>query len=79
MIQFSEQIGFWSKFIFWYVFINGFSCMVFTIVIIVGGFYDLRYLFRSLREEGIDEQDDGRVIAPSSETEPHTTTGKVTI
>jgi len=67
MIQFSEQIGFWSKFIFWYVFINGFTCIIFTMVIIVGGFYDLRYLFKSLREGSVDEKDDGRIIAEAQQ------------
>lgn len=76
MIQFSEQIGFWSKFIFWYISINSLTCIVFTIVVIVGGFYDLRYLFKSLREQGVDENDDGRVIAASSEIEQHATNGK---
>jgi hypothetical protein len=71
MIQFSEQIGFWSKFIFWYVFINGFLCLVFTLVVIIGGFHDLRYLFTSLREDNVDEKDDGRVIATGHESKEH--------
>lgn len=61
--QFSEDIGFWSKFTFWYVFINTFVTLGFLVVVIIGGCFDLRFLFRALKEETIDERDDGRVIA----------------
>lgn len=42
----------------------GISCLVFlilTVIVTVGGAYDLRYLFKSLKEEVADETDDGRV------------------
>lgn len=65
MIQFSEEIGFWSKFIFWYISINIVVTFLFTFVIIIGGLSDLRFLFKSLKEETVDETDDGRVAVPN--------------
>ena len=35
--------------------------IVATIVITIGGIFDLRFLFKSLRERELDEADDGRV------------------
>jgi len=32
-------------------------------VVIVGGLFDLRFLFKALKEEVVDETDDGRVIS----------------
>ena len=63
MIEFSQEIGFWSKFIFWFVSINVVVTILFTLVIIVGGCFDLKFLFKALKEEVVDETDDGRVIA----------------
>jgi hypothetical protein len=40
------------------------SCLFFivlTIISTVGGYFDLRYLFKSLNEEIQDDTDDGRV------------------
>ena len=61
MIEFSDKIGFWSPLVFWFVFINVFTCLAFTILVIFGGCFDLSFLFRALREEEVDEADDGRV------------------
>lgn len=61
MIQFSPEIGFWSKFIFWYCLLNAFLCAGFTVVVIVGGLWDVKYLLHALKHETIDEADDGRV------------------
>lgn len=72
-IQFNPEIGSWSPFIFWYVAINAVLCAVFTLVVAIGGMFDLRYLLRSLREEHVDESDDGRFIdsdAPKKTPEP---------
>ena len=63
MIEFSQEIGFWSKFIFWFVSINVVITILFTLVIIVGGCFDLKFLFKALKEEVVDETDDGRVVA----------------
>ena len=71
MIEFSTELGFWSKFTFWYVFVNTFVTIGFLMCVIVGGFYDLRFLFRALREEVADETDDGRVIESPGETKSH--------
>ncbi len=68
MIHFSSEIGFWSPFIFWFVLINAIGCILFTLVVIVGGISDLRFLFRALQEEAIDETDDGRVDQRTNET-----------
>lgn len=35
--------------------------IIITFVTTIGGFFDLRYLFRSLKEERVDITDDGRV------------------
>ena len=46
------------------------SCLIFlviTVVITVGGAYDLKFLFKSLKEEVLDETDDGRVNRKISE------------
>ena len=61
MIEFSTELGFWSKFTFWYVWINAFMTAGFLVLVIFGGLFDLRFLFRSLRAERADESDDGRV------------------
>ena len=65
MIEFSEGIKFWSAFMFWFVAINIFLTIGFTFIVIVGGIFDLKFLFKSLKEEAVDEADDGRVIEPS--------------
>ena len=62
-MHFSEDIFFWSAFTFWFVTVNIFLTLIFTGVVIVGGISDLRFLFKSLREESVDETDDGRVIS----------------
>ncbi len=62
-MQFSEDIYFWSSFTFWFVVINVFLTIIFTGVVIVGGIFDLKFLFKALREEQVDESDDGRVVS----------------
>ena len=66
MIEFSETIGFWSMFTFWYVAVNMVITVIFTVVVIVGGCGDLRFLMRSLKDECVDETDDGRVESHDS-------------
>ena len=63
MIQFSPDVGLWSPFVFWFVLVNAVVCAVFSLVVVVGGIFDLRYLFRALGEEEVDETDDGRVMS----------------
>jgi len=65
LIEFDPAIGFWSVFVYWFVVVNAILCVAFTGVVIVGGFYDLRFLFKAIKEEQVDEADDGRVIEPS--------------
>lgn len=68
-MQFDPALGFWSPAIFWFCLINAILSMLFTVVVIVGGISDLKFLFKSLKEERIDETDDGRV---QPETPKHT-------
>ena len=70
MIQFSPELGLWSKAVFWYVVINIILCLGFTVVVIIGGIGDLRFLLKSMDEEEVDEADDGRVIARKEEEKP---------
>jgi len=62
-MQFDPSLGFWSPFVFWFVAVNAVLCGLFTVVVIVGGVFDLRFLFSALNEEEIDETDDGRVVS----------------
>ena len=48
MVEFSESIKFWSAFTFWFVAINIFITIGFTFVVIIGGIFDLKYLFKAL-------------------------------
>lgn len=61
------SLEFWSPVIFWYVAIAAMLCGVFTLVVIVGGIFDLRFLFKALNEEITDETDDGRVSAEGTD------------
>jgi hypothetical protein len=60
-MTFSPDIGLWSPFMFWFIVVNIIATTLFTVVVIIGGFSDLRFLLRALREETPDETDDGRV------------------
>ena len=70
MIHFSEQIGFWSKFTFWFVLINSVVSLVFVVVVTIGGLSDVRYLLRAIREQPTDFTDDGRVETVEEEKAP---------
>lgn len=59
-----SSMSFWSPFTFWYVAINVFVTLAFMVVIIIGGIFDLKFLFKSLQETEVDETDDGRVEEP---------------
>jgi hypothetical protein len=61
MIQFDPSLGVWSPFVYWFIVVSSLSCGVFTLVVIVGGAFDLRFLFKALGEEASDDHDDGRV------------------
>ena len=68
MIHFTQ--GFWSVFVYWFVVVNIVATVGFTVAVIVGGFFDLRYLFKALKEQPVDETDDGRVTNPSTDASP---------
>jgi hypothetical protein len=67
MIKFSPELGWWSSGTFWIVVISLILNLGFTVVVIIGGIGDLRYLLRAMDEERVDETDDGRVSNPASE------------
>jgi len=69
-MEFAPELGAWSPAIFWYCAINAFLSFGFTLVVIVGGFYDLKFLFRALKAERTDDTDDGRVQHPPNEPKP---------
>jgi len=69
LIQFDASLGVWSPFVYWFVVINTLLCAGFTAVVIVGGFFDLRFLFKALSEEVGDAHDDGRVDEPQGGAE----------
>ena len=49
-------------FITYFFFIVGILVfLVITVIVTIGGAFDLKFLFRSLKEEVLDEADDGRV------------------
>lgn len=41
---------------------------IMTVVVTVGGIKDLKFLFKTLKEQSIDETDDGRVVKPAGAT-----------
>jgi hypothetical protein len=67
MIRFSPELGWWSSGTFWVVAISLILNFGFTVVVIIGGIGDLRYLLRAMDEERVDETDDGRVSTPANE------------
>lgn len=70
MMEFAPELGAWSPAVFWYCAINAFASVAFTAVVVVGGFYDLKYLFRALKEDPVDETDDGRVQQATTQQTP---------
>ncbi len=46
---------------FWYLLISFCLNIVVVIWVTIGGVFDLKYLFKVLKEEKIDDTDDGRV------------------
>ena len=57
----------WAPVTYWYVGISIIVNFLFVIVIIIGGAFDLRHLLKCLKEEVVDETDDGRVIRRSKD------------
>lgn len=52
----------WADLTIYYISINVLIMLIFTVVVNIGGFFDLLYLFRELSKKNADELDDGRVI-----------------
>ena len=70
MIEFAQPLQPLSGIIYWFVVINALACLVFTLVVIVGGLYDLKFLLSALKAEEIDDLDDGRVIKADVSSQP---------
>ena len=59
----------WALVTYWYTVISLIIFVGFTIVMSIGGFIDLRHLFKELNSGVLDEKDDGRVIEQDDENE----------
>ena len=70
VIEFAQDLQPLSGIIYWFVVINAFACVAFTLVVIVGGIYDLKFLLSALLAEEKDDSDDGRVIKTEVSGEP---------
>ena len=66
MIKFAAELGWWSSVTFYIVLITVFLNIGFTLVVIAGGLFDLRFLLQAMDEEQVDETDDGRVSSGES-------------
>jgi len=53
-------MGAWAIATYSLVFAAAIAYVFFFVIITIGGFFDLIYLFKSLKEEEIDAEDDGR-------------------
>ena len=61
MIEGFKMVFNWM-FITYFSFIVGILVfLVITVIVTIGGAFDLKFLFQSLKEEVLDEADDGRV------------------
>ena len=52
----------WALVTYWYTVISLIVFVGFTIVISIGGFLDLRFMFKELESTIPDEADNGRVV-----------------
>ncbi|MDC0937328.1 hypothetical protein OAS39_13665 [Pirellulales bacterium] len=70
IIEFAQDLQPMSGILYWFVVINAFACLAFTLVVIVGGIHDLKFLLSALQAEEIDDLDDGRVIKTDVSAQP---------
>ena len=56
----------WELFVVIYLALSIFAQVIFTIIVSVGGFFDLRYLFRKLNEDHKNQQGDEPETADGS-------------
>ena len=56
MIHFDPTLGWWSPAVFWYVCVSVVLCILFCIVVFIGGWFDLMFLLRSLDEVDADPE-----------------------
>ena len=69
-IEFAQDLQPMSGIVYWFVVVNAIACLAFTMVVIVGGINDLKFLLSALLEEEIDDSDDGRVIKTDVSGQP---------
>lgn len=62
IIEFAQELQPISGITYWFLVVNALASLVFTVVVTVGGIYDLKFLLSALKSEEPDESDDGRVI-----------------
>ncbi len=65
----------WSFFTYCFVFVAAIAYIIFFIVITIGGFFDLAYLFKCLKSEIVDNDDDGRARVITKNMPDNTETG----
>ena len=56
-MKYESMLDIW----FWYLMVSFCINIVVVIWVTIGGCFDLKYLFKVLREERVDDTDDGRV------------------
>lgn len=61
-IEFAQELQPISGITYWFLVINALASLIFTIVVTIGGVFDLKFLINALKSEDTDDQDDGRVI-----------------
>lgn len=62
LIEFAQELQPISGITYWFLVINALASLIFTIVVTIGGVFDLKFLINALKSEKGDDMDDGRVI-----------------
>ncbi len=72
MIEFTTDpsVRFWSQFVFYFAVVNTVATMLFTVVVVIGGIFDVRFLIRALKTESLDQDDNGQVRENRPEDRP---------
>jgi hypothetical protein len=68
-MEYFQSLEFWSKFMFWFVNINIVLTMFFTVVVVIGGIFDLKFLLKALRTEVTNDKDNGSIGTSPASTE----------
>jgi len=70
VIEFAEKLQPISGILYWFVVINALASLAFTVVVTIGGTYDLKFLISALKSEDSNDADDGRVFKDQLTGEP---------